>query len=257
MTETVPLADHLTGRTDAILAVWRTTVDRGGDVPESEKLSYVEFIDHIPQLLDRLGERLRGRPSPATPEGKLHGQVRWRQGYDIAEIVNEYSHLRTALSRATADFARQDHWDLARFQVAVEAINDVLDEATAESVRQFQEDGAAENQAALKELKSRQESIEDAWIVAKVEQSKLRTVLDNLPVAVWVVDAEGTIVDVNEEAVRLQGRPRGEIVGLVNVHRLWPDYQIRRPDCTAAPGSSLPIDRALRGEAVAQEEFLW
>ena len=257
MTETVPLADHLNGRTDAILAVWRNTVDRVGDVPESEKLSYDEFIDHIPQLLERLGERLRGRPSPVTPEGKKHGQVRWRQGYDIAEIVNEYGHLRTALSRATADFARQYHWDLARFQVAIEAINDVLDEATAESVRQFQEDAAAENQAALKELKARQESIEDAWIVAKVEQSKLRTVLDNLPVAVWVVDAEGTIVDVNEEAMRLQGLSRGEIVGRVNVHRLGPDYHISRPDGTAYPGSSLPVDRALRGEVVAQEEFLW
>ena len=43
-------------------------VDRVGDVPESEKLSYDEFIDHIPQLLDRLGDRLRGRPSPATPD---------------------------------------------------------------------------------------------------------------------------------------------------------------------------------------------
>ena len=73
MTETVPLADHLNGRTDAILAVWRTTVDRVGDVPESEKLSYHEFIDHIPQLLGRLGERLRGGHSPATPEGKKHG----------------------------------------------------------------------------------------------------------------------------------------------------------------------------------------
>src|SRR5919112_6025717 len=168
MTETVPLADHLNGRTDAILAVWRNTVDRVGDVPESEKLSYHEFIDHIPQLLERLGERLRGSHSPVTPEGKKHGRVRWRQGYDIAEIVNEYGHLRTALSRATADFSRQHHWDLARFQAAIEAINDVLDEATAESVRQFQEDATAGNQAALDEIKGRQASIEDAWIAAKV-----------------------------------------------------------------------------------------
>ncbi len=78
---------------------------RGGDVPEAEQLSDAEFLDHVPELLDRLAERLRSQPSDAASEGKRHGRVRWRQGYDIAEIVMEYGHLRTALSRATADFA--------------------------------------------------------------------------------------------------------------------------------------------------------
>src|SRR4051812_47524308 len=123
MPETVPLADHLNGQTDVILAVWRATVDRVGDVPESEKLSYSEFIDHIPQLLERLGERLRGHPARVDLAGKKHGKVRWRQGYDIAAIVNEYGHLRTALSRATAEFARECDWDLCRFETAIEAIN--------------------------------------------------------------------------------------------------------------------------------------
>ena len=82
-------------------------------------------------MLDRLGERLRGRPVDAADEGKKHGAHRWRQGYDIGEIVSEFAHLRTALLRSTVEYARENGWDLNRLESAHEAINEVLDEATA------------------------------------------------------------------------------------------------------------------------------
>ncbi|MHC5542888.1 RsbRD N-terminal domain-containing protein, partial [Singulisphaera rosea] len=88
MSDPAMLADHLDQQSDAILAVWRSTVERVGDVSEAERLSEAEFNDHIPDLLDRLADRLRGRLADAEIIGKKHGQVRWRQGYDIAEIVN-------------------------------------------------------------------------------------------------------------------------------------------------------------------------
>ncbi len=97
MSEPALLADHLDQQSDAILAVWRKTVERVGDVPEVERLSYAEFVDHVPALLDRLADRLRGQPGNASAEARKHGQVRWRQGYDIAEVVNEFAHLRTCL----------------------------------------------------------------------------------------------------------------------------------------------------------------
>jgi signal transduction histidine kinase/CheY-like chemotaxis protein len=152
MQEPALLADHLDEHTDTILAVWRATVARVGDVPEAERLSYREFIDHVPELLERLAERLRGRPVDAVAEGKEHGKHRWRQGYDIGEIVCEFAHLRTALCRATIEYARAQHWDVNRLETAYEAINEVLAEATAESVRQFQEDSRAEGQRREEEL---------------------------------------------------------------------------------------------------------
>src|SRR5436305_14370702 len=102
MSDPAMLADHLDHQADAILAVWRSTVERVGDIAEAGRLSYAEFVDHVPDLLDRLAERLRGRPVDAALEGKRHGQARWRQGYDIAEVVTEFGHLRSTLSRATA-----------------------------------------------------------------------------------------------------------------------------------------------------------
>jgi len=89
-------------------------------------------------------------------------------------VVIEFGHLRTTLSRATLEFARQHRWDLSQLEEALEAINDILDEATAESVRQFQDDSRSETQTALAEVKKRQSAIEDAWITAKLERSKLR-----------------------------------------------------------------------------------
>src|SRR2546421_162113 len=134
MSEPAMLADHLDEQTDTILAVWRATVERAGDVPEAERLSHGEFLDHVPALLDRLAEPLRGRPADAVTEGKHHGKHRWRQGYDIGELTNEFAHLRTALCRSTLEYAREQDWSLDRLESAFEAINEVLSEATAESV---------------------------------------------------------------------------------------------------------------------------
>jgi PAS domain S-box-containing protein len=259
MSEPALLADHLDEQTEAILAHWRDAVQRQGDVPEAERLSHAEFLDHVPALLDRLAERLRGRPADAALEGKKHGQVRWRQGYDIGDIVVELGHLRTALNRATADFAQRHGWDASRLVSALGAIDDVLDEATSESVRQFQEDSRAQTQDALVEVKKRQSALEDAWIAAKAEQSKLRTILRNLPAAVWVVDANGGVIGVNNEAERLQSASSSTASdpGPPQARSLLAEHQFFRPDGSPFPVDELPIRRALRGETVNQEELTW
>ncbi|MHC5542633.1 PAS domain S-box protein, partial [Singulisphaera rosea] len=156
----------------------------------------------------------------------------------------------------TADFGRRQRWEIGQLESAYEAINDVLDEATAESVRQFQEDSRSETQKALAEVKKRQQSIEDAWITAKLEKSKLRTILDSLPVAVWVVDADGAVISINDEALRIQGVASREEFGEVNVFDLGPDYLYYQLDGTKYPREQLPILRSLRGEIVTQQELI-
>jgi two-component system CheB/CheR fusion protein len=257
MSDPAMLADHLDEQTDTILAVWRATVERVGDVPEAERLSYREFIDHVPALLDQLAERLRGHPADAAAEGRSHGKHRWQQGYHIGEIVTEFAHLRTALCRATAEYAREQGWDINRLGPAYEAINEVLAEATAESVRQFQEDSRAEARTALAELEGRRRAVEEAWAIARSEQAKLRTILRSLPAAVWVVDAEGAIIGTNEQADQIHRAVDPQYNGRANVRDLGPAYRIARPDGTPCHGDELPLCRALRGETVNQEEMVW
>ncbi|MDR3636423.1 MAG: RsbRD N-terminal domain-containing protein, partial [Isosphaeraceae bacterium] len=257
MSEPALLADHIDQQTDEILAVWRASVNRVGDVPEAGKLAYDEFIDHVPQILDRIADRLRGQSSETAHPAQEHGTHRWRQGYDIAEIVKELGHLRTALCRSTANFARDSGWDLTQLETAYQAIHTGLDDVTAESIRQYQEDSRRETQDALAEVKKRQASLEQAWYSAKLEQSKLQTVLASLPVAVWVSDAAGMIVGANPEAEKF--------LNTVETGSPGPESD-RRPD---QPGLSLrskgplfhigdlTFDRAMRGETIKQEELVW
>ena len=78
------LADHLDKQTDAIIEVWRATVEQVGNLPEAERLSWSEFADHIPELLDRMAERLRGHPVDVVAEGRQHG-------YGIAAAIRRSS----------------------------------------------------------------------------------------------------------------------------------------------------------------------
>src|SRR5215213_8505619 len=112
------LADHLDKQTDAIIKVWRSTVEQVGNLPEAEPLSWSEFADHVPELLDRMAERLRGHPVDVIAEGRAHARTRWRQGYDIADLVADFGHLRTALIRATFTYARERGLDVARLEAA-------------------------------------------------------------------------------------------------------------------------------------------
>lgn len=251
------LADRIDTRPDAILASWRAAVERAGDVPESERLTSEEFADHIPELLDRLAERLRGLPVDAAMEGQKHGRMRWRQGYDIAEVVGELGHLRTALIQATFECARDHGFDLDATSSACNVINDVLNEATAEAVRHFQEESRRETMGAREEAELRRSAVEDAWIVAEIERSKLRSLLGSLPVGVWVADSSGAIVSVNREGARLQGFPEEETIGQVNVIRHEGVYKLFRPDGTPYREGEIPLARALKGAVITQEEFLW
>lgn len=250
MSMTAALADHIDERTDAIIAVWRATVERKGDVPDARRLSHAEFVDHVPEILDRIADRLRGEPRGADGAGQKHGSVRWRQGYDVAEVVSELGHLRSALHQATFARAREGGFDLRTVERAVDAINAVLDESAAEAVLQFQEESEADARSILAEADRRRVAVDS-------ERVKLQTVLNNLPVGVWVINDEGAIVALNREAERLQGFPASETIGRVNLHAHRPHYDIAGPDGRPLDSEEQPGLRALRGEDVQQQEILW
>ena len=250
MSETAVLADHIDRRIDAILAVWRKTVERDGNVPDSARLSHREFVDHIPALLERLANRLRGRETEIDSPAEKHGQYRWSQGYEIAEVVNELAHLRMTLIRDTFAFVRSREQDLDWIEATLTAIDEVIDEAMSDSVRQFDEDARGLSRAML-------DTFEERKSHAESEQIKLQTMLNNLPVGVWVAEADGTIVGINREAVRLQAFDESETIGRINILRETPYYQVYRPDESRYLPEELPLARALQGETIFQEDLVW
>ncbi len=249
MSATAAVADHLDSRTDSILAHWRATVERQGDVPQAGRLTYREFLDHVPELLDTLAERLRGRGDSAAHEGREHGIVRWRQGFDVTQIVAELGHLRTTLLRATLDFAARDSLDPEDLAAALLTINDVINEATAESVRRSQEAAQLRSQAVLAQVEERRLAVEG-------EQARQKAILEALPVGVWILDAAGGFLQVNPEAERLQGFPADRAIGRVRIGELRPSYRLSRLDGTDYADSEVPGARALGGEVVQAEPLV-
>ncbi len=250
MSQTAALADHIDEQTDAIIAVWRAAVERKGDVPDSHRLSYAEFVDHVPEILERIAGRLRGEPRSVDDAGRKHGSVRWKQGYDVAEVVSEIGHLRTALLQATFAHAREHGSDLETIERASGAVNAVLDEAAAEAVQRFQEESQEKSQAILAEADRRRVAVDS-------ERGKLQTVLNNLPVGVWVINADGAVVALNREAERLQGFSASETVDRVNLHDHRAHYDVYGPDGRPLASEEQPGLRALRGEEVSQQEIVW
>ncbi len=250
MSMTAALADHIDERTDAIIAVWRAAVERKGDVPDARRLSYDEFADHVPEILERIADRLRGEHGQVADAGRKHGSVRWRQGYDVAEIVGELGHLRAVLLHASFAHAREAGSDLEVVERAAAAINGVLDEAAAEAVQRFQQESQAKARSILAEADRRRIAVDS-------ERGKLQTVLNNLPVGVWVINAAGAVVALNREGERLQGFAASETVDRVNLHDHRAHYDLSAPDGRPLESEELPGLRALRGEDVVQQEILW
>jgi len=255
MREDALLADHLDQQGTTILAHWREAVGRGAAGSDGRPGGGVT-PEAVPPLLRRLADRLRGKSVAASLEGP--DPQYWRQGDDLAAVVAGLGHLRTTLRQATAEFARDHAWDLHRLVMALDAVNDVLDAATAEAVRHYQDAGRRDDRRRLTELTARREAIENAYIDARLDQAKLRAVLRCLPAAVWVVDSAGSFLGANDQAERMQGFAQDGGRGRANIHDLGTDdYDLRDAGGDRMTADRLPVSRALRGETVDQVEVAW
>lgn len=106
------LSDYFAQNRKKILAEWRAAANADPAQTTVSALSRTQFNDHIPQLLTVFEEELKqdGRPPPArerTEEIK-HGLQRWQQGYQLTELMHEWSHLHGCLAQIIAEFGRQN-----------------------------------------------------------------------------------------------------------------------------------------------------
>ena len=259
MSEPAMLADHLDEQTDAILAVWRDDRRARRRRPRvGDGSRYAEFLDHVPAAARPAGRAAPGPAAPTPrPRARSTASIRWRQGYDIAEIVSEFGHLRTALAEATFEFAREHDWDLATLETALRGDQRRARRGDRRGVRQFQEDSRARDRRRRwpRSRSGRRPSRRPGSPPRSSRPSCGRS-SDSLPVGVWVVDAEGTIIGAQREAERLQGFARSD-------DRAGPTSTTSAPNTAPParrhrlPAEEMPLVRALRGEVVDQEEIVW
>jgi hypothetical protein len=85
---------------ETIVRTWTEKVTADRRVNSDERLSYLQLVDHIPQIVEELHDALgevRPEDAPALCEGREHGRQRWRQGYELKEVVRELTLLRVTL----------------------------------------------------------------------------------------------------------------------------------------------------------------
>ena len=128
------LADLLERERKTLLAEWRQRVR---ELPSAAHLSVPTLNDHVPQLIDELTEALRkpaldGQAKAAVRSASVeHGNQRVEDGYDIGEVVAEYSMLRGCIHTLA-----QIHGMPLR-DVQVHILNGILDRAIGVAVQAF------------------------------------------------------------------------------------------------------------------------
>ncbi|MEA3120441.1 MAG: hypothetical protein QOI13_3711, partial [Paraburkholderia sp.] len=80
---------------------------------EADRLTYEQLADHLPDILDALctaldAEDLETVESVIERDARIHGLVRWRQGYRIEELVRELDLFHETLADALEAYAATD-----------------------------------------------------------------------------------------------------------------------------------------------------
>ncbi|HEX7177858.1 MAG TPA: RsbRD N-terminal domain-containing protein [Pyrinomonadaceae bacterium] len=85
---------------DTIVRSWAEKVTADRRVRTDAQLTYLQLLDHVPDIVEELREALASGERPdgqLLEEARNHGRTRWQQGYELKEVVRELTLLRAAV----------------------------------------------------------------------------------------------------------------------------------------------------------------
>jgi hypothetical protein len=128
---------------EAIVREWSQKVASDKRVQSDAHLDYIQLIDHVPQIIDELRQALARDAHPDTGslcKGKEHGRQRWRQGYELKEVIRELMLLRTTLMEYIETARDQmSAKTFEQFSRAYRQINGFMDEELYKTVEAYLE----------------------------------------------------------------------------------------------------------------------
>ncbi len=107
------LAAHLDAQRPTILEQWRVATEGVPGLSVASSLTRRQFNDHIPGVLETLGDTLRAWPNSPSLEVRRegqdhvagHGLQRWQQGYQLRDVTREWGQLQTCLQNVLEHYA--------------------------------------------------------------------------------------------------------------------------------------------------------
>jgi hypothetical protein len=129
----------LSSGSEQILRSWSEKVMSDRRVQSDSQLSYVQLIDHIPQIIEELKHAMAAdKPKESLIGGNHHGRQRWRQGYELKEVIRELILLRATLLEFLETYrGAMRQYNLEQLTHAYRQINGFMDEELYKTVEAY------------------------------------------------------------------------------------------------------------------------
>jgi hypothetical protein len=131
----------LASGSEQIVRTWSEKVMSDRRIQSDARLSYVQLIDHIPQIIEELKHAMAtSMPEESLKQANNHGRQRWRQGYELKEVIRELILLRATLLEFLETYrgAIRQH-NLDQLTRAYRQINSFMDEELYKTVEAYLE----------------------------------------------------------------------------------------------------------------------
>lgn len=138
---TKEISGLLSSGSEQILRAWSEKVMSDRRVQSDAQLSYMQLIDHIPQIIEELKWAMAtSPPEESLREANKHGRQRWQQGYELKEVIRELILLRATLLEFLETYrgAIRQH-NLDQLTRAYRQINCFMDEELYKTVEAYLE----------------------------------------------------------------------------------------------------------------------
>ena len=168
------LIEHLAGRQSLIAEQAVSAVRSSREIPSAERLTDQELMDHFPQLFGDLVKHILTDADPGarrqTIEAALsHGTTRWKQSYELVEVVRELGIVRQSILDHGVQkfFAENTQW-LSSVNHAQRNLDVFFEDSIAGSVQRYVENFAEAMRSANSQLMKANESL------SRIDEARLR-----------------------------------------------------------------------------------
>ncbi len=165
----------LLSKIDTITDDWIGAIRTDINIESARGLAYKSVRNSIPYVVEALAsllsESLKDQPKKLEKKGLDHGIIRAEQGYDVAEIVREYSLLRTVIiSVLKSDLLSGSPEEILSM---IEVIDSVIDQVICWSLDSYLEQRLEELEEVRTQLLLTNEELERLIATQKEDLSEL------------------------------------------------------------------------------------